>query len=163
MTSKAASYERRADDWRLQANTAAHELMQMGRQIISSLIAEQVAEHEYNNAKRQVENSQEVEQKLRSKFTNAELYGWMQGEISRIYHEFYRFAFETARKAERTMKRELMRPRAGFDRLLEPQLLGFGLQGPAVGRKSLPRLEADGGGLSRQQQARVGAHAACFA
>ena len=110
MTSKTASYGRRADDWRLQANLAAHELMQMGRQIISSLIAEQVAEHEYESAKAQVANSQEVDQKLRSKFTNADLYGWMQGEITRIYYEFYRFAFDIARKAERTMKRELMRP-----------------------------------------------------
>jgi hypothetical protein len=110
MTGKTASYERRADDWRLQANLAAHELMQMGRQIISSLIAEQVAEHEYESAKAQVANSQEVDQKLRSKFTNADLYGWMQGEITRIYYEFYRFAFDIARKAERTMKRELMRP-----------------------------------------------------
>ena len=110
MTGKTASYERRADDWRLQANLAAHELMQMGRQIISSLIAEQVAEHEYESAKTQVANSQEVDQRLRSKFTNAELYGWMQGEIARIYYKFYRFAFDIARKAERTMKRELMRP-----------------------------------------------------
>jgi hypothetical protein len=34
----------------------------------------------------------------------------MQGEISRLYYEYYRFAFDTARKAERTMKQELMRP-----------------------------------------------------
>jgi hypothetical protein len=34
----------------------------------------------------------------------------MQGEISRLYYEYYRFAVETARKAERTMKQELMRP-----------------------------------------------------
>jgi Tc toxin complex TcA C-terminal TcB-binding domain len=34
----------------------------------------------------------------------------MQGEISRLYYEYYRFAFDTARKAEQTIKRELMRP-----------------------------------------------------
>ena len=34
----------------------------------------------------------------------------MQGEIARLYYEYYRFAFDTARKAERTMKQELMRP-----------------------------------------------------
>ena len=34
----------------------------------------------------------------------------MQGELSRLYYEYYRFAFDTARKAERTMKQELMRP-----------------------------------------------------
>jgi receptor-binding and translocation channel-forming TcA subunit of Tc toxin len=53
---------------------------------------------------------QEVDQYLHDKFTNEDLYLWMQGEISRLYFEYYRFAFETARKAERTMKQELMRP-----------------------------------------------------
>lgn len=107
---KTAGYERRADDWILQYNLAAHELMQNGRQILTSLIAEQLAHHEYLNIKQQIANAQEVDQFLHDKFTNEELYLWMQGEISRLYYEYYRFAFDTARKAERTMKQELMRP-----------------------------------------------------
>jgi hypothetical protein len=108
--SKTGSYERRADDLRLQSNLAARELMQLGRQIISSLIAEQIAHHEYLNIQKQIEQSQEVDRFLREKFTNEELHAWMQGEISRLYYEYYRFAFDTARKAEKTMKQELMRP-----------------------------------------------------
>ena len=94
----------------LQSNLAARELMQIGRQIIGSLIAEQIAHHEYLNIQKQIEQSQEVDRFLREKFTNEELYAWMQGEISRLYYEYYRFAFDTARKAEQTMKQELMRP-----------------------------------------------------
>jgi hypothetical protein len=109
-SAKTATYERRADDWVLQYNSAAHELMQNGRQILTSLIAEQIAHHEYLNTQQQIKNSEEVNQLLHDKFTNEELYLWMQGEISRLYYEYYRFAFDTARKAERTMKRELMRP-----------------------------------------------------
>lgn len=47
---------------------------------------------------------------MHDKFTNEDLYLWMQGEISRLYYEYYRFAFDTARRAERAMKQELMRP-----------------------------------------------------
>jgi hypothetical protein len=107
---KTAGYERRTDDWLLQHNLAARELQQLGRQILSSLIAEQVAHREYLNIQTQIEQSREVDRFLREKFTNEELYNWMQGEISRLYYEYYRFAFDTARRAERTMKRELMRP-----------------------------------------------------
>lgn len=107
---KKASYERRADEWMLQANLAANELMQIGRQTIASLIAEQVAYREYMNIENQIEQAEEVDRFLREKFTNEELYGWMQGELSRLYYEYYRFAFDAARKAEQTMKRELMRP-----------------------------------------------------
>jgi Tc toxin complex TcA C-terminal TcB-binding domain len=110
MASKTASYQRRADEWMLQYNLAAHELMQIGRQILTSLIAEQVTYHEYMNIQKQIANTQEVDRFLHEKFTNEELYAWMQGEISRLYYEYYRFAFDTARKAEQTMKRELMRP-----------------------------------------------------
>lgn len=110
MASRTASYERRVDDWLQQGNSAARELMQIGRQILSSLIAEQVAHHEYLNIQAQIAQAQEVDDFLRGKFTNEELYHWMQGETSRLYYEYYRFAFDTARKAERTMKQELMRP-----------------------------------------------------
>lgn len=108
--SKTAGFERRADDWVLQYNLAAHELMQIGRQILTSLIAEQVAHREYLSIQQQIANSEELDQILHDKFTNEDLYLWMQGEISRLYYEYYRFAFDTARRAERTMKHELMRP-----------------------------------------------------
>jgi hypothetical protein len=107
---KTASYERRADEWRLQHNLAARELMQIGRQIVGALIAEQIAHHEYLSLQKQIEQSQEVNRFLREKFTNAELFAWMQGEISRLYYEYYRFAFDTARKAEQAVKYELMCP-----------------------------------------------------
>jgi hypothetical protein len=108
--SKTASYQRRADEWLLQYNLAAHDLMQNGRQILGSLIAEQIAHREYLNTQRQLDDAREVDTLLREKFTNEELYLWMQGELSRLYYEYYRFAFDTARRAEQTMKRELMRP-----------------------------------------------------
>jgi receptor-binding and translocation channel-forming TcA subunit of Tc toxin len=108
--SKKASYERRGDEWVFQKNLAAYDLMHIGRQIISSLIREQIARHEYENLEKQIVQTQEIEQFLRDKFTNEELYGWMQSELSKLYYEYYKFAFDIARKAEQTMKHELMRP-----------------------------------------------------
>jgi hypothetical protein len=110
IAARTAGYERRADDWILQCRLAARELMQSGRQIVASLIAEQVAQHEYQTLQKQIEQTQEVDRFLNEKFTNQELYAWMQGEIARLYYEYYRFAFDAARKAERAMKQELMRP-----------------------------------------------------
>lgn len=110
IASRTAFYERRGDDWILQANLAVRELRQIGRQVISSLIAEQIAHREYRNVQQQIEHAQEVDRFLREKFSNAELYAWMQGELSRLYYEYYRFAFDIARRAEQTLKHELMRP-----------------------------------------------------
>jgi hypothetical protein len=110
IASRTASYQRRADDWMFQANLAARELMSIGRQILGSLIAEQVAYHEYQTVKTQVTQAQEVQTFLQTKFTNLPFYGWMQSEIAGLYYQYYRFACDTARKAEQTMKQELMRP-----------------------------------------------------
>ncbi len=107
--SKMAGYYRRAEDYVLQANLAATELMQYGRQIISSLIREQIAKKEYNNHLKQIENAKEIETFLNEKFTQEELYVWMQGELSKIYFNCYQFAFDIAKRAEQTMKFELMR------------------------------------------------------
>ena len=144
MRRKTAGYQRRADEWMLQYNLAAHELMQIGRQILTSLIAEQIAHHEYLTVKQQIANAQEVDRFLHEKFTNEDLYPWMQGEISRLYYEYYRFAFDTARKAEQTMKQELMRPELDAPGLRPVQLLGRRPQGPALRRGALPRRQADG-------------------
>jgi hypothetical protein len=110
MASRTASYQRRVSDWTLQANLAARELMQFGRQIIGSMIAEQVAEADYESVKQQQDQSETIRTYLQTKFTNEDLYLWTQGQLSTLYYQYYRFALDTARQAEQTMKRELMRP-----------------------------------------------------
>ena len=110
IASRTASYQRRADEWTYQANLAAKELMATGRQIIASLIAEQVARHEYETVQKQVKQATDVQTFLQTKTTSAEFYTWMQNDLSGLYYQYYRFACDTARKAEATMKHELMRP-----------------------------------------------------
>jgi Tc toxin complex TcA C-terminal TcB-binding domain len=119
--SKMAGYYRRAEDYVLQANTATDELMQYGRQIISSLIREQITKKEYENHVKQIEQSEEIAAFLQDKFTNEELYTWMQGEISKVYFACYQFAYDVAKKSEQTLKYELMRKE--FDDL---DLIKFG-------------------------------------
>ena len=108
--SKMAGYYRRAEDYVHAANLASAELIQYGRQIIASLIREQITKKEYEHQLVQIEQAESVEAFLKEKFTNEELYTWMQGEISRIYFDSYKFAFDIAKRAEQTMKFELMRP-----------------------------------------------------
>ncbi|MEO8416934.1 MAG: hypothetical protein ABI472_24940, partial [Ginsengibacter sp.] len=119
--SKMAGYYRRAEDYVFQANTATDELMQYGRQIISSLIREQITKKEYQNHLKQIEQAEEINSFLLDKFTNEELYNWMQGEISKIYFSCYQFAYDIAKRSEQTLKYELMRQE--FDNL---ELIKFG-------------------------------------
>jgi hypothetical protein len=158
MAGKTAGYERRADDWVLQANLAARELMQIGLQIISSLITEQVTYHEYTTLQTQVSQAQDVLTFLTgeaiawpdgsnvTKLTTADLYGWMQGELTRLYYQYYRLALDAARKAEQTMKWELMRPEVDAVTYIQPNYWDSGHQGLLSGEAlslDLKRMEAD--------------------
>jgi hypothetical protein len=129
IASRTAGYQRRADEWTLQANLAARELAQIGRQIIASLIAEQIAYHDYQTVKTQVQQAQDIQAFLQSKFTSAVFYSWMQSDLSALYYQYYRFACDTARQAEQTMKRELMRPELDATQFIQFNYWDTGHQG----------------------------------
>jgi hypothetical protein len=129
IASKTSSYQRRADEWMHQVNLAARDLMAIGRQIIGSLIAEQAAYHDYQNVKTQIQQAQEVQAFLQNKFTNAQFYDWMGSELSGLYYQYYRFACDTARRAEQTMKRELMRPELDETQFIQFNYWDAGHQG----------------------------------
>jgi hypothetical protein len=129
IASRTAGYQRRADEWTLQANLAARELVAVGRQIIASLIAEQVAYHDYLTVKTQVQQAKDVQSFLQTKFTSAVFYDWMQSDLSGLYYQYYRFACDTARQAEQTMKQELMRPELDGTQFIQFNYWDSGHQG----------------------------------
>ncbi len=109
-----ASYIRREQDWTLQANLAAREIIQLDKQITSADIRVQIAEKELDNHKQQVDNAQEVELFLKDKFTNQELYQWMKEQLFAVYKQSYNLAFDMAKKAEKAYKFEMGTELASF-------------------------------------------------
>jgi hypothetical protein len=135
IASKTAGYQRRADEWTYQANLAAKELMATGRQILASLLGEQIARHDYQTAKTQVQQARDVQTFLQNKFTSADFYAWMQGDLNGLYYQYYRFACDTARTAEATMKHELMRPELDSTTFIQYDYWDAGHQGLLSGEK----------------------------
>jgi hypothetical protein len=144
ISGRTGGYQRRVDDWTLQANLAADELMAIGNQVLASLIAEQVAKHDYTTVQTQVQQAQAVQTFLQTKFTNEAFYDWMQGEIFGLYYQYYRFACDTARRAEQTVKQELMRPELDQTQFIQYNYWDSGHQGLVSGEKlflDIKRLE----------------------
>lgn len=102
-----ASRGRRWDDWQFQLQLAHAEAEQIDMQIVAAEIRKAIAEKELENHERQIEESKEVQAFYKDKFTNKELYDWMIGEVSRVYFQAYKLAFDMAKKAERAMQFEL--------------------------------------------------------
>ncbi|MFO0699258.1 MAG: neuraminidase-like domain-containing protein [Nitrospira sp.] len=115
-----ASLILRENDWVLQRNQAALDIMQIDKQLIGTDIRIDIAKKELRNHRTQVAHSQAVEDFLRDKFSNKELYGWMVGQVSSIHFQAYQLAYDIARRAEKGYRHEL-----GLDDN-EPNFIQFG-------------------------------------
>lgn len=114
MASIMAGYQRRQDDWTLQADIAQKDIQGLERQILGAEIRVAVAEKELDTLKLQIEQSKETEEFLRDKYTNAQLYQWMTGQLSSLYFESYKLAYDLAKRAERAWQFELAQPDRSF-------------------------------------------------
>jgi hypothetical protein len=54
----------------------------------------------------EVENARKVQTYFRDKYTNEQLYGWMLGQLSTVYFQAYKVAFDAAQQAERAFRFE---------------------------------------------------------
>ncbi len=106
MASLEGAWSRRWDEWQLQARLATKEIVQIDRQIAAAEIRIAIAENELSTHDKQIENSKAVEEFLRNKYTNEELYGWMLSQISAIYFQSYKLAYDVAKRAERAFRFE---------------------------------------------------------
>lgn len=136
MVSTVAGYQRRFEDWQMQASTSAKEIEQYTVQIAGARIRLDNARRELANHDLQVENSKAVDEFMRSKYTNRELYAWMAGEIGKTFFETYKLAYAYAKLAERCYR---------FDHgLTTSSLIGFGAwDSTHKGLQSGERLQLD--------------------
>jgi Tc toxin complex TcA C-terminal TcB-binding domain/Neuraminidase-like domain/Salmonella virulence plasmid 28.1kDa A protein len=102
-----AGYDRRFTDWKLQQALAERELSQMDTQIAAAELRVAIADKELENHLIQIENAKATDAFMRSKYTNEELYQWQVGQISGVYFQSYKLAYDLAKRAERCFRFEL--------------------------------------------------------
>ena len=99
-------WKRRSDDWKLQARLAKKELAQIDKQIEASRIRIEIAQAELDNNALQADQAASVEAFLEDKYSNQELYGWMITQVSALYFQTYKMAYDMAKRAERAYRFE---------------------------------------------------------
>ncbi len=117
MASTTGGYQRRADDWKFNADQASTELAQIQKQLDGAAIRSAVAQKELENHQLSIEQSAAVDDYLHAKYTNDQLYDWMVKQISTVYFQSYQLAFDMAKRAEAAMTYELgatAMPKGGF-------------------------------------------------
>jgi hypothetical protein len=108
------SYNRRSDEWSLQAQLAQAELTQIASQITAANDRLGIAQSEVDIQNRQIANSQAVSDFLTNKYTNAALYDFMITQLTTVYTQAYQLAFSLAQQAQNAYQYELGRPQDTF-------------------------------------------------
>jgi hypothetical protein len=100
-------YQRRMNEWQLQAQLAGAELTQLDSQITAATDRLNVASSELSIQNVQITNAQAVSDFLTSKYTNTQLYNWMAAQLTTVYAQAYQLAFALALQAQNTYQYEL--------------------------------------------------------
>jgi hypothetical protein len=141
-------WDRREDEWRHEVEVIGIEIEQIERQILAAERRRDIALRELNDHRRQMEQAVEVQDFLRDKFTNPELYLFLQQETAALHHQAYELALRTARRAQRAFNYErgstarTFLPEDAWDDLHEGLLAGERLQ-LAVRRMEQAYLDAN--------------------
>ncbi|HEY6391847.1 MAG TPA: neuraminidase-like domain-containing protein, partial [Bryobacteraceae bacterium] len=128
-----AGYERREQDWKLQAQLADYDEQQAAAQILANNTQRLMAERELEVHYETIRQTQEVDNFYKTRFTNQELYQWMIGRISAVYFQSYSLAYDMSRSAQRAYQYELATDQefvnfGYWDSLKKGLLAGEGLQ-----------------------------------
>ncbi|HEX3043484.1 MAG TPA: neuraminidase-like domain-containing protein [Bacillota bacterium] len=102
-----AGYERRSQEWDLQARMAGFDIKQIDAQIAANQIRQQIVQRELEIHGKIIQQNEEIAQYLAGKFTNQELYQWMVSRLSTLYFQTYSIAYDIARSAQLAYQYEL--------------------------------------------------------
>lgn len=102
-------FQRRAEDWKLQQQTAQFDVSQIQDQIQSLQSTIASSQQEIEIQKKSIEQNDELLAFYQNKFTNQQLYQWMISRLSAVYFQAYKLALDTALIAQMSYQYELDR------------------------------------------------------
>ena len=106
MAGTQAEYQRRREEWQHELELLTKEKARVEKHIAETQIKLEIAGADLRRHELEVDNSKKVFTYLRDKYTNEQLYGWMLGQLSTVYFQAYKVAFDAAQQAERALRFE---------------------------------------------------------
>ncbi|KAK0641913.1 hypothetical protein B0T16DRAFT_380998 [Cercophora newfieldiana] len=100
MASRKNSHIRTRQERIQNANTQGLEIKNIDAQIATQRVRVSIAQQEITNQQSQIDHAEEVLTFLASKYTNTELYSFLEGRVRTLYYQLYQLAYAYARKSE---------------------------------------------------------------
>ena len=95
-----AELERRKKEWLLEDEVADAEVVEVEKQEVVNEIKTQQVEKKHKNIENEVLRSEQVYEVLSEKFTNNDLYIWLEKELGKVFKHYVNLLIEVAKMAE---------------------------------------------------------------
>ncbi|KAF5544565.1 toxin subunit [Fusarium napiforme] len=104
--SRKGQLTKQLQDRRMQANLHGQEIKSIDKQVELQKIRIQSARREIDMQRSSIQDAIQAEKWYRTKYTNAQLYSWMEKNLRDLYYQAYTLALSTAQKAESSLSFE---------------------------------------------------------
>ena len=102
-----AELERRKKEWLLEDEVADAEVVEVEKQEVINEIKTQQVEKKHKNIENEILRSEQVYEVLSEKFTNNDLYIWLEKELGKTFKKYVNLLIEVAKMAERAYHFEI--------------------------------------------------------
>lgn len=99
--------ERRKQEWLLEDELADAEIVEIEKQQVINEIKTQQAEKKYKSFENEILRSEQVFEKLSEKFTNKDLYIWLEKELGKVFKQYINLLVDVAKMAEKAYHFEI--------------------------------------------------------
>lgn len=102
-----AELERRKKEWLLEDEEADAEVVEVEKQEVVNEIKTQQVEKKHKNIENEILRSEQAYEVLSEKFTNNELYVWLEKELGKVFKQYVKLLLDVAKMAERVYHFEI--------------------------------------------------------
>lgn len=102
-----AELERRKKEWTLEDEVADAEVVEVEKQEVVNEIKTQQVEKKHKNIENEILRTEQVYEVLSEKFTNSELYIWLEKELGKVFRQYVNLLIDVAKMAERAYHFEI--------------------------------------------------------
>ena len=102
-----AELERRKKEWLLEDELADAEVVEVEKQEVVNEIKTQQVEKKYKSIENEILRSEQVYEVLSEKFTNNDLYIWLEKELGKVFKQYVNLLIDVAKMAEKAYHFEI--------------------------------------------------------
>lgn len=102
-----AELERRKKEWLLEDEVADAEVVEVEKQEVVNEIKTQQVEKKHKSIENEILRSEQAYEVLSEKFTNNELYVWLEKELGKVFKQYVKLLLDVAKMAERVYHFEI--------------------------------------------------------